>query len=82
MSSADTTIVTRQPPRPAVVLAAPFATSAPVVIAAPLAMTLRSVRGFEHDERDARRGAAAEHCPVAEPPPPVARPAPIDGHAS
>ena len=37
--------------------------------------------GVENDERVERRGAAAEHCPVAEPPPPAARRAPLYGHA-
>ena len=52
-----------------------------VVITAPIGTQRPSKRGAEHDEREVRRGAAAEHCPVAEPPPPVAPRATIDGHA-
>ena len=91
--SGDTVIVARQPPLPPIVIAAPVGVTmnigiaAPVVIAAPVGVTVHigiaapMACGADDDERGVGRGAAAEHCPVAEPPPPASRRAPIDRHA-
>ena len=70
-----------------VVIAAPVGVTVHIGIAAPVGVTMNvgitppMACGADDDERGVGRGAAAEHCPVAEPPPPASRRAPIDRHA-